>query len=114
MKRRRFLRRGRELLTAVAAFASFNQVSADTTKRQGLPGREYGQRSRFEKIKRFITPGRLPTDTASWTPLGDLHGIITPSALHYERHHAGVPDMDPENHELLIHGLVDQPLIFTM
>jgi sulfane dehydrogenase subunit SoxC len=46
--------------------------------------------------------------------LQHLHGIITPSALHYERHHAGVPDIDPAKHRLLIHGLVKKPLILTM
>src|SRR5690242_3953929 len=40
--------------------------------------------------------------------------MITPSALHYERHHAGVPKIDPAQHRLLLHGLVDRPLIFTM
>jgi sulfane dehydrogenase subunit SoxC len=44
----------------------------------------------------------------------DLYGIITPSALHFERHHAGVPRIDPQRHELLIHGLVERPLVFTM
>jgi sulfane dehydrogenase subunit SoxC len=46
--------------------------------------------------------------------LQDLFGIITPSALHYEVHHSGVPQIDPHQHELLIHGLVERPLIFTM
>jgi sulfane dehydrogenase subunit SoxC len=50
----------------------------------------------------------------SWTPLQDLHGIITPNGLHYERHHAGVPDIDPDAHRLLVHGLVEWPLVFTM
>jgi sulfane dehydrogenase subunit SoxC len=43
-----------------------------------------------------------------------LHGIITPSALHFERHHNGVPAIDPDRHRLLIHGLVDRPLTFSM
>ncbi len=50
----------------------------------------------------------------SFTPLQDLHGIITPSDLHYERHHAGVPAIDPDRYRLLIHGLVDRPLTFTL
>ena len=48
------------------------------------------------------------------TPLQDLHGIITPNGLHFERHHAGVPTIDPTQHRLMVHGLVDRPLIFTM
>src|SRR5579862_259906 len=49
-----------------------------------------------------------------FTPLQDLQGIITPSDLHYERHHAGVPTIDPDNYRLLIHGLVDRPLTLTL
>ena len=41
-------------------------------------------------------------------------GIITPNGLCFERHHAGVPDIDPEQHRLIIHGMVDRELIFTM
>ena len=86
----------------------------DPTKRQGKPALPYGQRSRFETSHRTIIAPYRATETASFTPLQNLHGIITPSSLHFERHHAGVPDIDPNNHQLLIHGLVDQPLIFTM
>jgi len=43
-----------------------------------------------------------------------MHGIITPSSLHFERHHNGVPDIDPAGHRLLIHGLVTRPLVFTV
>ena len=43
-----------------------------------------------------------------------LEGIITPSSLHFERHHNGVPDIDPAQHQVLIHGLVERPLMFSM
>lgn len=105
---------------AVAALASAGATSAthagaiDTTKYQGAPVRGYGGRSRFETIKRWITPSRYPSSTASWTPLGDLDGVITPSSLHYERHHGGVPDIHPDTHELLVHGLVERPLTFSL
>jgi sulfane dehydrogenase subunit SoxC len=46
--------------------------------------------------------------------LQDLHGIVTPSALHFERHHNGVPAIDPSRHRLLVHGLVARPLVFTV
>lgn len=57
-----------------------------------------------------------PWDQAagSQTPLQDLRGSITPSALHFERHHAGIPEIDPAQHRLLIDGLVDRPLVVTM
>ena len=52
--------------------------------------------------------------SASRTPLGDLDGIITPSGLFYERHHGGVPVIDPAQHRLMLHGLVKNPLLFTV
>ena len=51
---------------------------------------------------------------SSRTPLQYLDGIITPSRLHFERHHSGVPEIDPDNHKLVIHGLVDRPLAFDL
>src|SRR4030095_13735560 len=51
---------------------------------------------------------------ASRTPLESLEGMITPTGLHFERHHGGVPDIDPAQHRLLIHGMVKRPLIFTV
>jgi sulfane dehydrogenase subunit SoxC len=59
------------------------------------------------------TPGTTGTG-GSRTPLEALEGIITPSSLHFERHHSGVPDIDPDEHQVLIHGLVERPLIFSM
>jgi sulfane dehydrogenase subunit SoxC len=50
----------------------------------------------------------------SWTPLHDLEGTITPNGLHFERHHNGVPQIDPKQHQLLIHGLVKTALLFDM
>ncbi|MGR8918563.1 MAG: sulfite dehydrogenase [Gammaproteobacteria bacterium] len=111
--RRQFMRRARGALTMLTAAVAGGAV-ADTTKRQGAPARAYGERSRFETLKRWITPSRYPTSTASWTPLGQLDGVITPSALHYERHHAGIPDIDPHAHTLLVHGLVERPLSFSL
>ena len=55
-----------------------------------------------------------PNSRASRTPLQDLHGTITPSDLHYERHHAGVPVVDPRGYRLVVHGMVDRPLTFAL
>jgi sulfane dehydrogenase subunit SoxC len=123
ISRRRFLRSakafagGATILGAVgglAATAEAPPVADDPTKRQGDPIRSYGERAPFEKTARLPAPNPFPTASWSLTPLQDLHGIITPSALHFERHHAGVPAIDPARHRLLIHGLVDRPLVFTM
>jgi sulfane dehydrogenase subunit SoxC len=48
------------------------------------------------------------------TPLQHQLGIVTPNGLFFERHHAGVPDIDPDKHQLVIHGMVKQPLKFSM
>ena len=82
----------------------------DPTKEPGSLARSYGERSRFEKTVRSPSS----QGTSSGAPLQDLNGIITPSALHFERHHSGVPDIDPSRHRLMIHGLVDRPLVLTM
>ncbi len=50
----------------------------------------------------------------SRTPLQQLSGVITPSRLHFERHHSGIPAIDPDQHRLVIHGLVDRPLAFDV
>lgn len=89
-------------------------VPADPTKVQGAPISHVGERSPFVHLERTFADN--PTRTASWsfTPLQDLNGIITPSDLHFERHHGGVPLIDPANHRLLIHGLVDRPMEYTV
>jgi sulfane dehydrogenase subunit SoxC len=77
----------------------------------------YGQPARFEQnVRRRESPGLTRTAHASvsFTPLQNLFGIITPSGLHFERHHAGVPDIEPDRHRLLVHGMVRAPRVFTM
>lgn len=113
--RRRWLAGIASLLGGTAAgliapsilFAS-DEVPADPTRVPGAAPSPYGARSQFEKSQ------RLPTAPHSLTPHQLLHGIITPSALHFERHHNGMPVIDPAHHRLLIHGLVDRPLMFSM
>jgi sulfane dehydrogenase subunit SoxC len=76
----------------------------------------YGMPSPFEKNVVKNISKKLPQyiSAAGRTPLQDLDGIITPNGLFYERHHGGVPAIDPEQHRLMLHGLVDRPLVFTM
>lgn len=87
-------------------------VPADPTKVMGLPPREVGVRSEFEKLQRLVYAREV--SSASATPLQSLSGIITPSDLHFERHHGGIPTIDPDRYELLVHGLVDRPLKFSL
>jgi sulfane dehydrogenase subunit SoxC len=82
----------------------------------GSPFVGYGQPSRHEsKVARTFAslPGTTGTG-ASRTPHHLLDGMITPNGLHFERHHSGIPDIDPDTHRLLIHGLVERPLVFTI
>lgn len=88
----------------------------DWMKTPGKPFSAYGTPSHWqEKVQRMFTiaPGRAGTGV-SRTPLHLLEGTITPSGLHFERHHNGVPDIDPARHELFIHGMVKQPLAFSL
>ena len=87
---------------------------AEAPSRLGKPVSAYGERSRFASERRSIGPTKTPEQAGSLTPLQDSEGSLTPSALHFERHHSGVPTIDPATHELLIHGLVERPLRFTM
>src|SRR6516162_10115174 len=76
----------------------------------------YGMPSPFEKdvVKNVQKNLKQYISASVRTPLQDLDGIITPNGLFYERHHGGVPMIDPAQHRLMLHGLVDRPLIFTM
>lgn len=82
----------------------------------GAPFSNYGEPSPFEKgVIRWISANsEVPGNGISWTPLHDLQGTVVPNGLHFERHHNGVPQIDPDQHRLMIHGLVDRPLIFSI
>lgn len=83
----------------------------------GVTASPYGSPSEFEKnVIRRNVPWLTVSEQASvnFTPIHELDGIITPSGLCFERHHGGVPAIDPEQHRLVIHGMVRQPLIFSM
>ncbi|MFN3852829.1 MAG: sulfite dehydrogenase [Phreatobacter sp.] len=83
----------------------------------GVQARPYGKPSQFEKhvIRRdveWLTASR--ESSVNFTPLHELDGIITPSGLCFERHHAGIAEIDPAKHRLMINGLVDRPMVFTV
>lgn len=125
--RRQFLEQSASLMALGAAAlvlpaAHAEESTEDSMRVPGAWPRPYGARAPFEKQARL---GRSGSGTHGWganaaennsslTPLHDLHGIITPSSLHFERHHNGVPAIDPTRHRLMIHGLVERPLIFTV
>src|SRR5437899_22988 len=130
INRRKFLGRsaswmalGAAALVFPKAHAQESKVPEDPMRVPGALPRPYGERSPFIKSTRVggAGPGaphgwgaNAPNNFNSWTPLQDLHGIVTPSALHFERHHNGVPLIDPSRHRLSIHGLAKRPMIFTV
>jgi sulfane dehydrogenase subunit SoxC len=84
---------------------------------QAVAARPYGTPSKWEaNLQRRESPGltRVPQASVSFTPLQGLFGIITPSGLHFERHHQGWWDIDPSKHRLMINGLVQRERVFTM
>lgn len=86
-------------------------VPADPTAAPGPGTTAVSARSPFEQ------PARTPTGVITgpaYSPIQDLTGTITPSDLVFERHHAGVAMIDPSRYELLVHGLVDRPMVFTL
>jgi sulfane dehydrogenase subunit SoxC len=85
---------------------------SDSTKLLGRDPRELGERSPFVEPRRHV--GRPAPSGESETPLQDLSGIVTPADLHYERHHAGVPAIDPDRYTLLVHGMVERPTVFEL
>ncbi len=88
-----------------------------TTLGQPVAALPYGVPSKYEvNLQRRESPGltRVSAASVAFTPLQGLFGIITPSGLHFERHHQGWYDIDPEKHRLMINGLVAQQKIYTM
>ena len=131
--RRVFLRRAALLGSAIgtASALTIDRAAAEElgsslppdvprwSKALGAPilAHPYGVPSPYEaKIVRRESPGltRTPQSSVAFTPLQNLFGIVTPSGLHFERHHAGVPEIDPHEHRLMVHGMVANPRIFTM
>jgi sulfane dehydrogenase subunit SoxC len=136
--RRRFLRSGLNVTGGAMAAGALGSVIAPGAARAGavdpanLPPNDppwttsagygvveypYGLPSAYEAhvVRRnvdWLTADRIAS--ISFTPLADLTGIITPNGVCFERHHGGCADINPDEHRLIIHGMVERPLIFTM
>jgi sulfane dehydrogenase subunit SoxC len=129
-------RERRAFLKKSAALAGLALGAAETAKAQTPASAEpapaspkelakelvaYGERSHYVKSVRIPVAERMSPDMYGLTfhvltPLQDSVGIITPSSLHYVATHRGsfVPDINPAEHKLLLHGMVDRPLVFTV
>ncbi len=84
---------------------------------QPVAARPYGKPSKYEaNLVRRESPGlaSVPQASVAFTPLQGMFGIITPSGLHFERHHQGWVDIDPARHRLMINGLVKRPRVYTL
>lgn len=94
----------------------YRKILPESMTQPGAGFSNYGQPSTYEKeVIRWISANPdVPGNGVSWSPIHELQGTITPNGLHFERHHNGVPDIDPSTHSLLIDGLVKTPLRFTM
>ena len=127
MDRRNFLKGG---IAAVAGLSSVQMIPKANASANlppnvpewqrhlgpGVVAKPYGDPSEFENLQRRTVPW-LTVDAASsisMTPLQDLDGIITPSGVVFERYHGGIPNVNPDQHRLIIHGLVERPLVLTM
>jgi sulfane dehydrogenase subunit SoxC len=108
LHRRRFLKGG--LLAATGALVP--SVASGQGQAPPYKAPPYGIPSRFEKVTRV---DNVYGGESYRTPLQDLRGIITPSPLHFNIPHGSpVPEIDPEQHRLMIHGMVERPLVFTV
>ena len=72
--------------------------------------------SRFEKhvVRTLSNPQNEMRTSHARTPHQLLNGTVTPNSLHFSINHSGIPDIDPDKHRLVIHGMVKQPLVFTL
>ncbi len=126
--RRAFLQGSAAALTSIAATSTIakagtpdpaivEQQDWNQSLGEGVAARPYGVPSEFEAhVKRrdvaWLTAS--PESSVSFTPLHELDGFITPNGLCFERHHGGIAEVDPAKHRLMINGLVDRQLVFTM
>lgn len=123
--RRDFLKTGATLLTASAAAVPAALATSTAAKARefpdnmlypGIEDELYGAPSPHEsEVKRLLWPqSEKSSVTATWSPLRNQQGIITPSGLHFGVHHSGIPEIEPDAHELYIHGMTERPLKFTL
>jgi len=122
LDRRAFLRGGAAMAAAMTGYAVVKPAAGEALKEDpwslapGATSPPVEQRSRFEQkvVRTLSNPNGEPRNTHARTPHHLLNGTITPNSLHFTILHGGTPDIDPDRHRLVIHGLVKRPLIFTL
>jgi sulfane dehydrogenase subunit SoxC len=120
--RRALLGRGAALAGAMGAGAAVTGAAAEPLQNDpwslemGAPTLPLQEPSRFEKnvVRTLSNPKHEFRNSHARTPHHLLNGTVTPNSLHFSINHSGLPDIDPEKHKLVIHGMVRQPLEFTL
>jgi len=121
LHRRAFLRGGSAFAAAVTGYALARSATAAPladapwSREMGAAMPPVQAPSRFEKhvVRTLSNPNNELRNSHARTPHQMLQGTITPASLHFTINHSGVPDIDPAQHKLAIHGMVRQPLVFT-
>jgi len=117
LHRRVFLKGG---VATSLSLMSAGAVALERKEWSRIPGAGMSEAGAPSPHENHLVRGPIGSQTgttgagASRTPLQHLEGIITPSRLHFERHHSGIPPIDPAQHRLSIFGLVDRPLAFSV
>src|SRR6266511_798735 len=122
LDRRAFLRGGAAFAAAITGYSMAKSASAEPlgddpwSKVPGAISPSYEKRSRYEEkiVRTLRNPNGEPRTQHARTPHHLLNGTFTPNGLHFTISHAGNPDIDPDKHRLLLHGLVKRPLVFTL
>ncbi|MBT5074711.1 MAG: sulfite dehydrogenase [Kordiimonadaceae bacterium] len=115
--RRHFMQAG---VASSAALLSSTALAQETTLIPSRgPGDTIDGSVTYASRSPFVKDGKMRGSAnglsgGGITPLQNSQGMVTPSGLHFEVHHSGVPEIDPSEHKLLIHGLVGDDKIFTM
>ncbi len=121
--RRALLGRGVALAGAMTAGVGTSTTAAAEPLRDDPWSQELGAvtpalqtPSRFEKhvTRTLSNPNNELRTSHARTPHQLLNGTVTPNSLHFSINHSGIPDIDPDKHRLVIHGMVRQPLVFTL
>ena len=117
LSRRRWLQMGAGTAVAAVVVPVLAKESIEQEpwrSGSGAPPSVYGDRPSMASLQReqLSVHPLGPQAGASSTPLQLLNGTITPNALHFERHHSGIPEINPAGHKLTVHGLVARPLSF--
>ena len=122
LDRRAFLRGGAAFAAALTSYEVVKPAAAEAltddawSKAPGETVTAYGAPSRFEQrvVRTLTNPKGEPRTQHARTPHHLLNGTFTPNGVHFVISHAGNPDIDPDKHRLVIHGLVKRPLAFTL